>query len=88
LNTEKPEYSLEKYFDFYITDDIGGEKGQKKARCRICKKVLARPKGSTNGMTYHLEGPHREFFKLYDDARKNLDLKNKRISQAASSGKQ
>jgi hypothetical protein len=74
LNTRKPEHLLQKYFDYFITDDIGEVKGKQRARCRICKKELARAYGSTASMRGHLKGPHEEFYKLYDDARqKNIE---------------
>jgi hypothetical protein len=88
LNFGMPESSLEKYFDYYKTEDIGEKKGKQKARCRICNKELARTGGNTGGMTKHLMGPHEEFYKIYEAARQNLDLKNKRISQPASSSNQ
>jgi hypothetical protein len=83
LKLEEPEYSLEKYFDYYHT-----EEGQKKAKCRICKAELSR--ASNSSMGGHLLGPHKEFFKLYDAARRKfgLHLQHTRPSQGASSGYQ
>jgi transposase-like protein len=81
-----PESSLQKYFDYYKTEDKGEVKGKQMGRCRICNKNFARIRGTTGSITYHLMGTHEEFYKLYDDAKKKLDLKPKRFLQGASSG--
>jgi hypothetical protein len=86
LNSEKPEYLLEKYYDYYEIKDIGDKKGQQKARCRICKKELARNGGSTRSMTTHLMGLHKNFYELYEAARQKSNLQQRRLTQAALLG--
>jgi hypothetical protein len=88
LNSEKPDHIFEKYFDYYITDDIGEKKGNRKARCRLCQAELARSDGSTRSMKNHLKGPHKEFNKLYEAARQKLGLQRERLSHTATSGNQ
>jgi hypothetical protein len=88
LNTEEPEHSLKKYFDYYKTDDIGEEKGQEKARCRICQTEVGRTGGTTSSMISHLKGKlHKKFYDLlYNAARQKLDLQQRSVSKSASSG--
>jgi len=63
VDLTEPANSFLRYYSYF--------RGEKVAKCRLCKKLIGRKDGSTTGMERHLR-THTKFFTDYELARKKL----------------
>jgi hypothetical protein len=78
--------NLQKYFFYYFTKPIGGQKGKGMAKCRVCDQICPRNTGSTSSMTNHLKKLHTELWEKYDRAKKEIELKKQQRIAPDGSG--
>jgi hypothetical protein len=60
LDLTEPANSLKRYFEYH--------RGDQKAKCRVCSKILSRKDGNTKSMLRHLKR-HKQLIKEYDEAK-------------------
>jgi hypothetical protein len=73
LDLTEPANSLKRYFEYH--------RGDQKAKCRVCSKILSRKDGNTKSMLRHLKR-HKQLIKEYDEAKNNVSKQQIKRPQA------